>query len=115
VSASNRWPGPRSGRLELPAAAGGAQPEGGQAGQVDRGGQQLEVLSHTHQPTDSSAAAAVAAAQQVGEFAFDLGSGGAVVGQPGGAALAGAGGGQGGLLGMDGDDPSSDAGGAGLA
>jgi len=42
--------GRRLGRLELPAVGGGAQPEGGQAGQVDRGGQQLEVLGHPDQP-----------------------------------------------------------------
>jgi hypothetical protein len=39
-------------------------------------------------------AAAVGAAQQVGELAFDLRPGGAVVGLPGGVALAGAGGGE---------------------
>ena len=95
--------------------AGGAQPEGGEAGQVDRGGQQLEVLGHPHQPPHAGAPAAVAAAQQVGELALDLGPGGPVVGQPGGIALAGTGGGQVGLVGMDGDDPAADAAGAGLA
>jgi hypothetical protein len=69
------------------------QPEGGQASQVDRGGQQLEVQGHPDQPSDAGAAAAVAAAQQVGELALDLGPGGPVVGQPGGVALAGPGGG----------------------
>jgi hypothetical protein len=40
----------------------------------------------------------------VGELALHLGPGGPVVGQPGGVALAGTGGGEGGLVGMDGDD-----------
>ena len=68
----------------------GSQPEGGEAGQVDRPGQQLPVLGHAHQPADASAAAALAAAQQVGELALDLGSGGPVVSTPAGIALTGA-------------------------
>jgi hypothetical protein len=59
VGAASRW--------------GGAQPEAGQAGQVDRGGQELEVLGHAHQPPHAGMPAAVAAAQQVGELALDLG------------------------------------------
>ena len=88
---------------------------GGQASQVDRGRQQLEILGHADQPPDAGAAATVAAAQQVRELALDLGSGGPVVGQPGGGTLADPGGGQLGLAGMDGDDPATDAAGAGLA
>jgi hypothetical protein len=56
-------------------------------------------LGHADQAADAGAPAAVAAAEEVGELALDLGPGGAVVGQPGGVVLAGAGGGQVGLLG----------------
>src|SRR5512132_1374735 len=87
----NGWLAGRSGRLDLPAGAGVAHAEGGQAGQVDRGGQQPEVLGNPDQATDAGAPAAVAAAEQVRQLAFDLGSGGPVVGQPGGVALAGPG------------------------
>src|SRR6266487_3860279 len=73
--------------------AGGVHAQDGKASQVDRAGQQLEVLGHTHQPAHAGPSAAVAAAQQMGEFSFDLWAGGAVVGPPGGIALAGAGGG----------------------
>ena len=48
------------------------QAEGGEAGQVDRGGQQLEVLGDPDQAAHPGAPAAVAAAQQVGELALDL-------------------------------------------
>ena len=64
---------------------GGAQPQSGQAGQVDRGGQQLEVLGHADQSPYAGAAAAVAAAQQVRELALDLGPGRPVVGQQAGS------------------------------
>jgi hypothetical protein len=68
--------------------------EGGEAGQIDRSGQQLPVLGHAHQSAYASASAAVAAAQQVGELALHLGPGRPVVGPPGRVALAGPGGGQ---------------------
>ena len=108
------WSPPSCG-LNLPAVGRGTQPEGGEAGQVNRGGQQLEVLAHPYQPAHAGAPTAVAAAEQVGQLALDLGPGGAIVGQPGGVTLAGAGGGQVGLLGVDGDHPTTHAGGAGLA
>jgi RNA polymerase sigma factor (sigma-70 family) len=93
----------RSGRLDLPAVGGRVQPEGGEAGQVDRGGQQPEVLGHAYQPPDSSTPAAVAAAQQVGELAFHPRPGRPVVSQPAGITLASAGCGQLSLVGVDGD------------
>src|SRR5918994_601566 len=108
VGVRNGWLVGRSGRLDLPAGAGVAQAEGGEAGQVDRGGQQLEVLGDPDQAAHPGAPAAVTAAQQVGELALDLGPGGPVVGQPGGVAFAGAGGGEGGLVGGGGDDPTAD-------
>src|SRR5215211_7172334 len=118
VAAAGQVPGswsPRSGGLDLPAGAGGAQPEAGEPGQVDRSGQQPEVLSDTHQPPYAGAPATVAAAQQVGQLALDLGPGGPIVGLPHRVTLAGPGGGQLGLVGMDGQDPATDAAGAGLA
>ena len=109
------WPGGRSGRLDLPAACRGVQPEGGEAGQVDRGGEQLEVLGDSDQAAHAGASAAVAATQQMGEFAFHLGPGRPIVGQPRGITLAGAGGAKCGLMGMDGDHATAGAGGARLA
>jgi hypothetical protein len=92
---------PPLGGLELPAGAARAQPEGGQASQVDRGGQQLKVLGHAHQSPHAGTAATVAAAQQVRQLALDLGPGGPIVGQPGGITLTGTGAGQLALTGMD--------------
>jgi hypothetical protein len=112
-----RCPGPLppSGWLYLPAAGGPAQPEGGQAGQVGRGSQELPVLGHPHQPADPGAAAAMAAAQQVGELALHLGPGRPVVGPPCGIALAGTGRSQLGLARTDRDHSTPNAGGAGIA
>jgi hypothetical protein len=56
----------------------------------------------------------VAAAQQMRQLAFHLGSGRPIVGQPDRVALAGAGYGQLGLSGVDGDHPTPQAGRAGL-
>jgi hypothetical protein len=61
-AAGSGWLAVRSRRLHPPATGRGAQPEGGEAGQVDRSSQQLEVLGHAHQPPGPSSA--VAAAQQ---------------------------------------------------
>jgi hypothetical protein len=55
----------------------------------------------------------MAAAQQMGQLALHLGAGGPVVGQPVGLPLAGAGGQQLGLLGVDADRAAGQAGGAG--
>lgn len=70
------------------------QAEHGQAGKVDRAGKQAEVGGDLAATTDPGAAAAVAAADQMGELAFDLGPGRAVVGGPGRVGVAGTGGGQ---------------------
>jgi hypothetical protein len=56
--------------LHLPAGAGGPQSERGEPGQLDHSGQQLLVLGDAHQSPHASAAAAVAAAQQVRQLAF---------------------------------------------
>jgi len=57
----------------------------------------------------------VAAAEQVSQLALDLGPGGPIVGQPRGITLAGTGGGQLCLAGMNGHDPATDAAGTPLA
>ena len=61
---------------------------------------------------NAGAAAAVAAPHQVGDLAFHLGSGGGVVGTPGGVGLGGAGPGQLLLVGADRDDAAGGRGGA---
>src|SRR4029450_4186964 len=99
-----RW-SPPSGGLDLPTGVGGSQPEAGQPRQVDRGGQQLEVLGHAHQSSHAGTATPVAAAQQVRQLALDLGPGGPIVGQPDGITLAGTGGGHGGRVGGGGAPP----------
>jgi hypothetical protein len=70
------------------------QAEHAQPGQVDRGGQQVEVGGDLGMAADPNPAAAVAAADQMGQLALDLGSGRAVVGGAVGVGLAGAGSGQ---------------------
>jgi hypothetical protein len=49
------------------------QAEGGGPGRVDRGGQQLDVLSDTEQAAHAGSSATMPAAQQVGELAFHFG------------------------------------------
>jgi hypothetical protein len=88
------------------------QAEHAQAGQVDRGGQQVEVGGDLGKAADPHAAAAVAAADQMGEPALDLGPGRAVVGGAAGVGVAGAGLGQLVLVGGDGDAAAARAGGA---
>ena len=67
--------------------------EHGEAGEVDGGGEQSEVGCDLGFAAHAGAAAAVAAAHQVGDLALDLRAGGLVVGLPGriGLALASAG------------------------
>src|SRR5574341_2498368 len=96
----------RSCRRPAP-SRGPAQPEHAEPGKVDRGSQQAEVRGHLGPAPHPGAAAAVAAAHQMAEFAFDLGAGGRVVGAPGRIGLAGAGGGQQGLVRTDGDGPAA--------
>ena len=76
---------------DRPSGRGGAQAEHGEAGQVDGGGEEVEVGVDFGSAADTGSASAVAATHQVAELAFDLGSGGPVVGLPVGIALAGAG------------------------
>ena len=80
-----------------------AQAEHAQPGEVDRGSQQAEVRGNLGPAAHTGTAAAVAAAHEMAKFSFDLGTGGAVVGQPGGLGLAGPGGGKQGLMRADGD------------
>jgi hypothetical protein len=46
--------------------------EHGEAGQVDRGGQQPEILGDADQAAHAGAPATMAAAQQMRQFALDL-------------------------------------------
>ena len=79
------------------------QAKDAQAGEVGRGGHEVEVGSDLGQAADPHAAAAVAAADQVGELALHLGPGRAVVGGTVGVGVAGAGLGQLVLVGGDRD------------
>ena len=79
------------------------QAEHAQPGQVDRGGQQVEVGGDLGKAADPNAAAAVAAADQMGQLALDLGPGRAVVGGTDRVGLAGTGSRQFLLVGGDGD------------
>src|SRR5258707_1043740 len=86
-----------------PGSAVAGEPEDGKPGEVDRGGQEREVCGDPGVAADAGAAAAVAAAHQVADLPLDLRPGGPVVGLPGRVGLAGAGGGQAGLVPADGD------------
>jgi len=89
---------------------GGA--EGGQAGEVDRGSEEIEVGADALPSAHTSSAGAVAAAHQVSDLAFNLGAGGAVVGFPCRIGLLVAGGGQAGFVVSDGDAAAGFRGGA---
>jgi len=84
------------------------QPEHGEAGQVDPGGEQSEVGGALEPSADPGPSSAVPAAHQVADLAFDLGSGGGVVGLPAGVGLAGAGASQRFLVGADADAAPSE-------
>ena len=88
------------------------QPEHGQAGEVGGGGEQAEVCVDFGPAADSCVAAAMAAAHEVAEFAFDFGSGGLVVGLPVWVGLALPGAGQDVFVGVDVDGASVGGGGA---
>src|SRR4029453_13054863 len=83
------------------------QAKDAQPGQVDRGGQQVEVGADLGQAADPHPAAAVAAADQMGQLALDLGPGRAVVGGAIGVGLASTSSGQLRLVGGDGDGAAS--------
>ena len=82
---------------------GVGQAEGGQAGEVDRGGEEVEVGGDTQLSAHAGAPTAVAAAHEVGDLAFNFRAGGPVVGPPGRVGLAGTGGGRLGFPAADGD------------
>lgn len=88
------------------------QVEDGHACEVHRSRQQPEFGVDAGGAADSGAASAVAAAHEVTELALDFGSGAAVVGDPGGVGLPGAGIGEGLLVGADADRAPADGGGA---
>ena len=70
-----------------PSGGRGVKAEHGEAGEVGGGGEEVEVGVDFGSAANPCSASAVAAAHEVAEFAFDLGSGGAVVGAPGGVGL----------------------------
>src|ERR1700730_6023738 len=98
------------GHCEVPVAEG--EPEHGEPGEVDCGGEEGEVGGDFELPADPGAAAAVAAAHQVADLPFHFGPGGLVVSLPGRVCLAVAGGRQAGLMGADGDGAAFPRGGA---
>jgi hypothetical protein len=82
------------------------KPQLGESGEVDRGSEESEVGADTQGAAHSSPTPAVAAAYEVGEFAFDFGSGGLVVGLPRLVALTVPGGGEAGFVAADADAPA---------
>jgi hypothetical protein len=89
--------------VRRPGAVAAGEAEHGEAGEVDRGGEQGEAGGDLDQAADAGAAAAVTAAHQVGDLAFHLGPGSPVISFPGGVCLGLAGGGQPGLVRADAD------------
>jgi hypothetical protein len=75
-------------RCQRPPTWLGVHAEHGEAGEVDRGGQQPPVLPDPQQPARAGAPPAMPAAEQVREFAFHGGAVRAVVGPSGGIPLA---------------------------
>ena len=80
---------------DRPSVGGAAHPEHGHPGDVDRAGEEPEVGVDPFGAADPGSSAAVFATHQVPELAFHLGAGRAVVGDPRGVGLPGAGVGQG--------------------
>jgi hypothetical protein len=80
--------------------------EDGESGEVDGGGEELEVGGDFDGAAHPGAASAVASAHEVADFAFDFRSGGPVVGFPYRVGLDGSGGGQSGFVASDRDDPA---------
>ena len=79
--------------------------EDGESGEVGGGGEELEVGGDFVTAAHSGAAAAVASAHEMADFAFDFRSSGPVVGFPGRVGLVASGGGQSGFVAADRDDP----------
>jgi hypothetical protein len=77
--------------------------EHGEARQVGRSGEQLEVGIDLERATDPGSSCAMFAAHEVGQLALHLGARGPVVGAPGGIALTGAGPGERLFMGADAD------------
>lgn len=71
-----------SGRGYGPSGPGAGEAEDGEAGEVDRGGQQGEVGGDLVSAADPGPASAVLAAHEVADLAFDLRAGGPPSGNP---------------------------------
>src|ERR1019366_796139 len=80
-------PPPRSRRPDRPAAIAPDEPEDSEAGEVDRSGEEGKVGADPGSASDTGSPAAVAAAHEMADLAFDLRAGGPVVGPPGRVAL----------------------------
>ena len=107
------WFGGSACSCGCPCALGAtSKAEGCQAGQVVGGGEQVEVGGDFGPSSHSCSSPAVASSHQVSELAFDLGSGGPVVGDPLGVLRLGAGFGQDRLMAADVDSAAGVCGGA---
>ena len=107
-----RLQGWRSRRRRCPSGECRAQPEGGKAGEVLCGGEEVEVGVDFASAAHPGTASAVAAAHQVADLAFHFGAGGAVVVGPVGVVLVAAGGGEVLFVTVDGDLAAGGRGGA---
>src|SRR6266699_4500361 len=74
-----------------PSGGDESESEPGQAGEVVRGGEEVEVGVDFGGAAYTGSASTVAVSHQVGELPFDLGAGGPVVGDPPRVLLPGAG------------------------
>jgi hypothetical protein len=85
---------------------GGAKSEYGKAGHVGGGGEEVEVGVDLGGASYSGSSTSVPSAHEVSEFAFDLGTGAPIVGEPVRIGLLLAGLGQGLFVGVDSDGAS---------
>ena len=92
-----------SGGRRDPSAGSVDNPEHTQPRQVDRGGQQREVGGDLHSTSHTCSSSTMTAPHQVSDLAFDLGTGGAVVGLPDRIGLSGTASDQVPFVGTDGD------------
>ena len=96
VGSSSRW-------SDRPSVRCVVRAENGESGEVGGGCEEVEVGVDFGLASDAGAASAVSSAHEVPEFAFDLGSGGAVVVSPERVGLSCSGSGEHGLVHVDRD------------
>jgi len=108
-----QWVGASRWSCRRPGVVGAAsKAEDGKASEVVGSGEQVEVCGDLGSSSHSCSSPAVASSHQVSELAFDLGSGGPVVGDPLGVLRLGAGFGQDRLMAADVDSAAGVCGGA---